>query len=248
MKNDVEKIKFSFDDCPIANTKPYDIAKVITRYKLYEMTKNIPGDIAECGVYKGSGLIALANIFKLLDPLCLNKSIYGFDTFEGFASVSEEDQVKGHDPIENGMLNTASVDRASSNAQHGYDVMREIVNRNSYYAAKDFPSVFLVQGDLATCLHSFLQDKPNLRLSLLIADVDIYLPSLEIFKRLVPRVLPGGIVVVDDYSNRKFQGCAKAFNFFFGNMITLKKFEHDPWATYFEVTPEIIKYCEEHRG
>ena len=41
--------------------------------------KNIPGEIVECGVYKGGSLILICLISQMID---LNRAIIGFDTFE----------------------------------------------------------------------------------------------------------------------------------------------------------------------
>jgi hypothetical protein len=237
------ELGFDISLCPITGTKPYDISKVLTRYKFFEMTRDIPGDIVECGVYKGSGLIAMSNILKLLDPLCINKTLFGFDTFTGFASVCEQDQVEGLDPIENGMLNTGADTRGPSDDKSGFEIMSRLMQYHEKLAA-GFPKIYLVQGDLTHCLPSFLENTSDFKMSLLIADVDIFAPSLQIFKHLVPRVGIGGIVGIDDYCNNKFRGCARAFDFFYGNTIKLKQFEHDPWMTYFKVTPEIIKYTK----
>ena len=56
--------------------------------------KNIPGEIVECGVYKGGSLILICLIAEMLN---FNKEIIGYDTFEeGFDKISEFDlSVKG---------------------------------------------------------------------------------------------------------------------------------------------------------
>tara|TARA_B100000963_G_scaffold348123_1_gene355246 strand:- start:1612 stop:2427 length:816 start_codon:yes stop_codon:yes gene_type:complete len=53
--------------------------------------KNREGDVYEFGVYRGSSLIAIALLAKRLGS---NKHFYGFDTFSGFPSYSEEDKLE----------------------------------------------------------------------------------------------------------------------------------------------------------
>ena len=49
--------------------------------------KNIPGEIVECGVYKGGSLILICLISQMIE---LSRAIIGFDTFEdGFDKISK---------------------------------------------------------------------------------------------------------------------------------------------------------------
>jgi hypothetical protein len=56
----------------------------------------IPGDIAELGVFRGLGLFTWAN---LLEAYCIGnrtKTVYGFDNWRGFETIAPEDG--GTDP------------------------------------------------------------------------------------------------------------------------------------------------------
>tara|TARA_R110000803_G_scaffold210841_1_gene284315 strand:+ start:32795 stop:33487 length:693 start_codon:yes stop_codon:yes gene_type:complete len=214
---------------------PYSVAKAITRYKLYQMVEDVPGDFVECGVYQAEGLICLSNVVKLLAPLCIDRVIWGFDTFEGFANVSPQDQSEGERVIKDGMLDVADVG--------GFDAIVALVDANTKLAA-GLPKTQLIKGDLAECLPSFLKDHPKVKPALLIADVDIYAPTLEILINLVPLMPIGGVVALDDYASRVYQGCGRAFDFYFENTVRLRKFVHDPWMTYFEITPEVSRFAQ----
>ncbi len=56
-----------------------------------ENALNNDGDIFEFGVYRGSSLIAAALILKEMGS---KKKVFGFDTFEGFPTYSEEDNLE----------------------------------------------------------------------------------------------------------------------------------------------------------
>jgi hypothetical protein len=56
-----------------------NINNVVT---LFNRTRDIPGEIAECGVFRGSTLVPLAIYLRQQG---INKTIHGFDSFEGFA-------------------------------------------------------------------------------------------------------------------------------------------------------------------
>ena len=52
--------------------------------------QKIDGDIFEFGVFKGASLISIAILAKRLGS---SKKIYGFDSFSGFPSYSEKDDL-----------------------------------------------------------------------------------------------------------------------------------------------------------
>ena len=50
-------------------------------FKLLEQTRDVEGNVAECGVYRGSTLIPMALYLK---QHTMRKKVLGFDSFEGF--------------------------------------------------------------------------------------------------------------------------------------------------------------------
>ena len=58
----------------------------MVRYELYKLSQEIPGDILECGVFKGDRSYILVKTVKNFDPNSLKKVI-GFDTFEDFTKT-----------------------------------------------------------------------------------------------------------------------------------------------------------------
>ena len=60
-------------------------------------------------------------------------------------------------------------------------------------------------------------------------DLDLYKPTLSALKFLYPKVVNGGIVILDEYAMETFPGESKAFeDFFKRNNIQLKKFNFTP--------------------
>ncbi len=55
--------------------------KLIARTLLYNEVKDIPGDIVECGVFKGTGLYTFLKLRNLYNPNSVKKVI-GFDFFD----------------------------------------------------------------------------------------------------------------------------------------------------------------------
>src|SRR5690349_16352381 len=69
-------------------------ARYLALYEIYKKVINIQGSIVECGVNWGGGLMWFAQLSATLEPVNFQRKIHGFDTFEGFVSISEQDQNK----------------------------------------------------------------------------------------------------------------------------------------------------------
>ena len=62
----------------------------------------------------------------------------------------------------------------------------------------------LVEGDVEDTLPKFLLENSGFRISLLYMDVDIERPTYIALKYLWDRILPGGVIVFDEYEYHKF--------------------------------------------
>ena len=67
------------------------IQRFLAKYELMKMVQDIPGAIMELGVCSGNGLMSLIHCHNVLQPTYRYREFYGFDTFEGFPSVHEND-------------------------------------------------------------------------------------------------------------------------------------------------------------
>ena len=65
------------------------ILKSLNQYELYKKIINLPGDIIECGVYKGGSLIRMATFRDALEVESSRK-IIAFDAFGSFPRTSSE--------------------------------------------------------------------------------------------------------------------------------------------------------------
>lgn len=69
----------------------------------------------------------------------------------------------------------------------------------------------------------YVKDNPQLKISLLNLDTDIYEPAVTILENFYPRITRGGILILDDYET--FPGEAKAVDDYFKDRkIEIKKF------------------------
>jgi hypothetical protein len=81
----------------------------------------------------------------------------------------------------------------------------------------------LVKGDINKTVPQFVQDHPNLEVALINLDTDIYEPSLTILRHLFPKLVSGGVLILDDYGIHK--GETAAVNEYFKDMnVKIRKF------------------------
>jgi predicted O-methyltransferase YrrM len=62
----------------------------------------------------------------------------------------------------------------------------------------------LIRGDVEDTLPEFIHSNPGFRTSLIYIDVDLDRPTYHALKYLWDRLLPGGVVIFDEYEYHKF--------------------------------------------
>jgi len=161
------------------------MAKVMAHYELYKLTLDIPGAIVECGVFKGASLIRLATFRQLMsNPTA--KKIIGFDAFGRFPETEfAADKVWREKFI-------------SDSGEEGIDMDQLMTVLNHKGVDQN---VELIQGDVCQTIPAYLEKHPELRISLLNIDVDVYEPTLAVLTHLYDRVVKGGVIMLDDYAN-----------------------------------------------
>ena len=157
------------------------ISKMLAHYELYKTITHLPGHIIECGVYKGASLIRFCSFRELLESPSSRKVI-GFDAFGKF-------------PRKGDSLDQAFIDRFEGIGGEGIssDELEQIL------ALKSFSNYELVEGDILQTVPDYLAAHPELKIALLHIDVDVYHPTKVILETLYDRIVPDGLVVLDDY-------------------------------------------------
>lgn len=176
------------------------ISKIIAHYELYKMTLNLPGAIVECGVFKGASLIRFA-VFRELFQNQFSKKIIAFDTFGKFPEADFADDKKPRQKF---------VDEAGDESISKEQLWKVLDNKGIN------KSIELVEGNIIDTIPSYLEEHPELRISLLNLDTDLYEPAVTILEGLYPRIVRGGMLLLDDYGI--FPGETRAVDEYFKNM------------------------------
>ncbi len=142
---------------------------------------NIPGAIAELGVYKGDFSLILHRQFP-------DRTIYLFDTFEGFNANDVEIET------ESSFSHSSTKDFADTSAEYvlgRFGDTSNIVLKKGY-----FP-------DTAAGLE-------NESFAFVSLDADLYVPTLAGLEFFYPRLSHGGAILLHDYGSMRFSGVFQA--------------------------------------
>lgn len=205
------------------------ISRFLARYEIFKMQMQIKGSIVECGVHHGSGLLAWAKLSAALEPYALDRRVIGFDTFEGFADIANED-LTSRESKEN---SESKIGGFST----GYDVYSELETLISDYDSNrflnQFQKVFLVKGDATVTIPSYIEDNPHLLVSLLFLDFDLYEPTKVALKYFLPRMPKGAIVAFDEINNPWWPGETQALLEELDlRQVQIQRFSFDPNISY----------------
>lgn len=192
---------------------PSRMAKLIAHYELYKMIVNLPGNVVELGVYKAASFIRFCAFREMLESP-YSRRIIGFDAFGKF-------------PVPAGANAADSNFIAYFEKEGGKGLSKESISR--LLERKNFSGFELIEGDIAETVPQYLEAHPELRVALLHIDVDVYAPSKLALEAFYDRIVPGGLIVLDDYAIVAGETTA-VDEFFQGKDFVLQKlpFSHRP--------------------
>jgi O-methyltransferase len=181
--------------------------------------QGIKGDFVECGVWRGGNSILAASIWS---PLESQRSVFLFDTFSGMTRPSEYD-VKISSKQE-GVATVSPVETNDGSAWCFASI--EDVRANLMAFGIDPNMVRLVRGDVCETL-DITENLPE-RISVLRLDTDWYESTKKELDVLYPRLVSGGILIVDDYGH--WAGSKRAVDEYFARM------RHRPFFQFTDYT------------
>ncbi|HYG87184.1 MAG TPA: TylF/MycF/NovP-related O-methyltransferase [Azospirillum sp.] len=194
--------------------------KAFAHYEVFKLIQDLPGDIVECGVYKGASLLSFARFLETFCSGDRTRRVIGFEHFSGLADRSEND---GY----NERVGNTSEGWNPSSFRETLFALIDAFNADSFVPAR--PRVELVDGDIRQTAADYVAQNPGLRISLLHLDMDLYEPTLAALRAFWPRVLTGGVIVFDEVAIREWPGESLAVEEFFeGAPPKLQKFG---WAS-----------------
>jgi O-methyltransferase len=148
---------------------------------------DIPGDIVECGVWRGGSMQAVAR--TLAETGTVDRHLYLFDTFEGMPAPTEVD--RRYDG------RSAAVMLADAKRTAPVWAVASLEDVQAGMAEVGYPAerIHYVKGRVEDTVP---REAPE-RIAILRLDTDWYESTRHELEHLYPRLTSGGILIVDDY-------------------------------------------------
>lgn len=188
--------------------KPYTMVSAEKSYALYKSvryvnTHNIKGDFVECGVYKGGQSMLMA--YTLLQYGEENRKIWMYDTYLGMAKPTDIDTSLS------GETKASEEWKKKNMGDYNEWILSPLsdVRENMYKTGYPEQNINFVKGKVEDTIP---QNSPQ-KISILRLDTDFYESTYHELKHLFPRLVRGGVLIVDDYNFWK--GSRKATDEYF---------------------------------
>jgi hypothetical protein len=189
--------------------KPFTMTSVERLYTLFKAVEylskaKIPGDMLECGVWRGGSMMLVARTLLSLGDT--SRKLYLFDTYEGHPKPDAEHDV---DLWGNAAMRDWEKHRKTDETSEWGYVSIEEVRANLESTGYPMEKIVLVKGmvEKTAAVHV-----PEM-LSLARLDTDWYASAKVGLECCWPRLQRGGILIVDDYGH--YRGQRKAVDEYF---------------------------------
>ena len=153
-----------------------NLARYLTFYDLYKQVYELAGDIADVGTYKGASFMMFTKLVKLFEPYTYTQ-VHAYDWFEGMAPTTEDDK------------------RHAGEYVGDYEMLRKLLELQEL---SDIGKIHKL--DLTKSLPEHFEQYSYLRFKLCFIDCGIKEVLEESLKHFWPRVVNGGIVILDHYN------------------------------------------------
>ena len=164
----------------------------------YLAKNQILGDFVECGVWRGGSMAAAAQMLVHLADL--DRTLWMYDTFQGMSEPTAVDVDLRGAAASRLLSEQDRLDEQSIWCYSPLDQVRETMRQTGYPEEK----IRFVKGKVEETLGS---SKPE-QIALLRLDTDWYESTKCEMEHLFPRLVTGGVIVIDDYGH--WEGCRRA--------------------------------------
>jgi hypothetical protein len=191
---DLLEVKTPSNVTPKLEPSPEGSSNINIILDLLDETRDCRGSIAECGVFKGASLVAMALHLRATGD---RRHIHGFDSFQGFDDKVAFDVELGGAPNSErrvGGFSGTSVNHVRTKLRW-FGISSLVTLHPGYF------SETLIKSADET--FSFVH-----------LDCDIYESYREALEFFYPRLSPGGIVLFDEYNDPPWPGCNLAVDEF----------------------------------
>ena len=152
------------------------LANLIYHVDIYRKVMSLAGDIAEVGIYRGDSFLLWSKLVKIFEPYNLTQ-VYGFDWFQG--------------------MKPSDMDDSFQEGKYCGDY-KHLIDLIHMQGLENISLVFPL--DVTKEIKKFVEDRPFLRFKILYIDCGIKEVMEAAYEYLYPRLVHGGILLMDHYN------------------------------------------------
>ena len=169
----------------------------------YLADAEVQGDVVECGVWRGGSMMAVAR--SLLQFGDTSRHLYLFDTFQGMTAPTKKDVTFRGDSAARLLEVEAPAEAESVWCIASLEEVRSNMQATGYPSAR----IHYVEGRVEETIPAQMPDS----IALLRLDTDWYESTRHELEHLYPRLVKGGVLILDDYGH--WQGARQAVDEYF---------------------------------
>ncbi len=207
-----ERLQTMFENCPMPmEDKLFNIGmflrssvlvKFLVMSEIYQRVMSVPGCMVEFGTWWGQNLILLENLRAIHEPFNKQRIIIGFDTFDGYTSLSSQDK-------------KSDVYKADSYST-GKDYVRYLeellkVHERCNVLGHAYGRHKLIVGDVSVTAPTYFKEHPESIVAFAYFDMALYQPTKAALEAIKPHLMSGSLLLLDELTWEESPGEAVAF-------------------------------------
>lgn len=203
------------------------LVKILVLNDLYTRIRGLPGSIVEFGVWWGQNMVLFENLRAIHEPFNKTRRVVGFDNLAGYAGFSEKDpdseiyksELYAVKPEHKAYL------EALLSAHESANVLGHISGNHE-----------LVLGDVTETAPGYFEARPGLVVALAYFDLGLYAPTLAALRAVKSHLIPGSVLLLDEFSWSEAAGEATAFLETFQGGYTIERSAFTPMRAIVTIT------------
>lgn len=193
--------------------RPYTMTSTERQYALYSAVRyvtaaRLPGAVVECGVWRGG--ISMLAASTLLAHGDATRELWLYDTFDGMTEPDERDVRHDGEPA-----GTIWSSRRRGTGSTWCYADEQDVRANLASTGYPVERLRFVKGPVEETIPGQMPSE----ISVLRLDTDWYSSTCHELNHLYPRLVTGGVLLIDDYGH--WQGCRQAVDEYFAGQAVM---------------------------
>lgn len=203
-----------------------NLSRILLMDHLYKQIVETQGVVMDFGTRWGHNMTLFQTLRSIYEPFNRHRLVVGFDTFEGFPSVTPQDG------------DSELMFAGNLGVGEGYtEYLQKLLDTHeSMNPLAHLSKNQIIKGDAVQTLSEYLEQNPQTIVSLAYFDFDIYEPTKKCLELLRPRLTKGSVVAFDELNDKDSPGETVALMEVFGlQNIRLQRFRYASRVSYFVV-------------